>query len=55
MPALTLQKGNITMGKENTAEPLEESDVISVAMMFEQLDESVQNEILALLREILNK
>lgn len=39
----------------NTAEPLEISDVISAAMMFEQLDASVQNEILALLREMFNK
>lgn len=43
------------MGKENTAESLEISDVISAAMMFEQLDEAVQDEILALLRDMLNK
>lgn len=55
MPALTLQKGTITMGKENTSESLEISDVINAALIFEQLDKSVQNEILALLREMLNK
>lgn len=43
------------MCKENEAEPLnlEDSQIIDAAIMFEQLDIEVQEELLALMREML--
>lgn len=47
--------GYVVDDELNTAEPLDSSDVISAVILFEMLDVEEQEEILALMRSILDK
>lgn len=49
------KEGYVVDNELNTAEPLDKSDVISAAVMFEMLGVEAQEKILALMKRLLDK